>query len=156
MRTNPETYSPFNPMTHQPVGDFEMPMAFNQTPRFENLNKVQVNVFCYQKKDLIPLRISKRQKLPCFLDLLLLSNGEGYHYVLIRNDLEILVIFLKQKVPRSRSKICRNCFHVCYAAEIYERHIETCMQNEVATIKLPDETKNDLQFRNYLSRWFAL
>ena len=26
MRTNPETYSPSNPMTHQPVGDFEMPI----------------------------------------------------------------------------------------------------------------------------------
>ena len=59
MRTNPETYSTSNPMTHEPVGDFEMPMAFNQIPRFENLNKVQVNVFRYQKKDLIPLRISK-------------------------------------------------------------------------------------------------
>ena len=50
MRTNPETYSTSNPMTHQPVGDFEMPMAFSQIPRFENLNKVQVNVFRYQKK----------------------------------------------------------------------------------------------------------
>ena len=122
MRTKPETYSTSNPMTHQPVGDFEMPMAFNQIPRFENLNKVQVNVFRYQKKDLIPLRISKRQELPFILDLLLLSDGQAYHYVLIK-DLKILVSNLKQQVPRSSSKICRNCFHVCYTAEIYERHI---------------------------------
>ena len=154
MRTNPETYSTSNPMTHQPVGHFEMPMAFNQIPRFENLNKVQVNVFRYQNKDLIPLRISKRQELPFILDLLLLSDGQAYHYVLIK-DLKILISNLKQQVPRSSSKICRNCFHVCYTAEIYERHIETCMQNEAAAIKLPDETKNELQFQNYQSRWFA-
>ena len=59
MRTNPETYITSNPMSHQPVGEFEMPMTFNQIPRFEKLNKVQVNVFRYQNKDLIPLRISK-------------------------------------------------------------------------------------------------
>ena len=38
MRTNPGTYSPPNPLTHQPVGDFEMPIAFNKTPTLENLN----------------------------------------------------------------------------------------------------------------------
>ena len=49
MGTNPEKYSPSNPMTHQPV-DFKMPMAFNQIPRPEIFNKVQVNVFRYQKR----------------------------------------------------------------------------------------------------------
>ena len=29
------------------------------------------------------------------------------------------------------------------------------MQNEAATIKLKDETKNDPHFQNYQSRWFA-
>ena len=133
MRTNPETYSPSNPMTHQSVGDFEMPMAFNQILRFENLNKVQVNVLRYQRKDLIPLQISKRQELPFILDLLLLSDGQAYHYVLIE-DLKILISNLKQQVPRSSCKICRNCVRVCYTAEIYERHIESCMQNEAAPV----------------------
>ena len=154
MRTNPETYSISNPMTHQRVGDFELPMAFNQISRFENLEKVQVNVIRYQKTGLIPLRISKRQELPFILDLLLLSDSRAYHYVLIKN-LKVLISNLKQQVLRSSSKICRNCFHVCYTAEIYERHFETCMQNEAAAIKLPDETKNDPQFQNNQSRWFA-
>ena len=152
MGTIPETYSPSNPMLHQPFGDFEMPMAFNQIPRFENLNKVQVNVFRYQKKDLIPLRISKRQELPFILDLLL-SDSQAYHYVLIK-DLKILVSNLQQQVPRSSSKICCNCFHVCYTTEIYEGHIETCMQNEADRIKLPDESKRP-KFQNYQSRLFA-
>ena len=141
-------------MKHQPVGDFEMPMALNQILRFENLSKVQINVFRYQKEYLIPLRIWKQQELPFILDLLLLSNGRAYHYVCIK-DLRNLISNLEQQVPRSSSKKCRNCFQVCYTAENYERHNETCMQNEAATIKLPDETKNDLQFQNYQSRWLA-
>ena len=58
MRTNPEIYSRCNPVKHHLV-----PMAFDQTLSFENLNKVQVNAFRYQKKDLIPLMhsVSKRK-----------------------------------------------------------------------------------------------
>ena len=153
MKTNSETYSSSNPMTHQPVGDSEMPMSFNQILRFEKLSEVQVIVFRYQKKDLIPLRVAKRQELPFILNLLL-SVGQDYQYILIK-DLKVLVSTLKQQLPRSGSKIHRNCFHVCYTAEIYETVIETCMQNEAATIELPVETKNDLQVQNYQSKWFA-
>ena len=42
MRKNQEKYCPSNPMTHQPVGDLELPMAFNQILRFENLTKVKL------------------------------------------------------------------------------------------------------------------
>ena len=154
MKTSPQTYSASNPLAHQPMGEFQMPMGFNDIPRFENLNIVQVNVFRYQKKGLIPLRISKKQDFPFILDLLLLSDGQAYHYVLIK-DLKLFVSNIRQHVPRSGSKICRNCFHVCYTGEIYDRHIQTCFQNEAATIKLPDETNNLLEFTNYQSRWFA-
>ena len=92
--------------------------------------------------------------MPFILDLLPLSDGQADHYVLIKK-LKILVSNLKQQVPRSSNKICRNRFHVCYTAKKYEKHIETCMQNEAATVKLPDQTKNDLQIQNYQPRWFA-
>ena len=116
LRTTPKTYSLSNPMTHQPVGDFEKLMAFNQLPRFENLNKLQVTVFRYQNKNFIPLRRSKRQELPFILDLLFLSDGQTYLYDLIK-DLKNLVSNMKQRVPRSSSKKCRICFHVCYRVE---------------------------------------
>ena len=57
MRTSPETISPPDRTTNQPVADFEMPMAFHQIPRFENLDKVKIKIFRYQGKDLIQLRI---------------------------------------------------------------------------------------------------
>ena len=66
--TNPETFSPSNPKTYQLTGVFEMPMAFNKTPRSEKLKRVQVNVFCYQKTDFIPLDSSKWRESPFILD----------------------------------------------------------------------------------------
>ena len=83
--TNPETYSFSHPMIHQPVGGFEMLMAFNQIPRFPNLIKYQVNVFRYQKIDLIPLRYLKRQDLPFILDLLVLRDCQAFHFVSIKD-----------------------------------------------------------------------
>ena len=69
MRTNPESYRSSSSMTHEPVGNIEPPMAFNQNSGFENLVKIQVNVFCYQKKICIPLRMSKEQNVPFISDL---------------------------------------------------------------------------------------
>ena len=126
MRMKSETYSPSHPMTHQPVGDFEMPMAFNQIRRFENLNKVQINLFRYQKKDLIPTRILKQQELPLILNLLLLSDGQAYHYVFIEY-LKTSVSNLKQQATISSNKFCRNCFQVRYKVETYwDLHAKRC------------------------------
>ena len=95
-KTNPETDIPSISTTHHSVGDFVMPTAFNQIPTFENLNKVQVNVFRYQRRYLIPLRIPKRQEVPFIVDLLLFNNGQAYQYLLIE-DLKLLVSNLKQQ-----------------------------------------------------------
>ena len=152
MRMNPETFSPFNPLTRRPLGDVDVTMAFDQNPRLGNLNK-KVSVFRYQKQDLIPLRLSKPEDLPFMLDLLL-GDGQAYHNVLTK-DLKILVTNLKQQIPRSCSKICRSCLNACYTAEMYGKHLATCMQNEAATFKPPDVAKNNLRVQNYQTRWFA-
>ena len=44
-KTSPDTYGPANPIAHQPAGDFAMPMSLKELPRFEKINKVQINVF---------------------------------------------------------------------------------------------------------------
>ena len=44
-KSNPIMYSSENPRAKQPVGEFMMPMAFHQMEKFEQLNKVRVNVF---------------------------------------------------------------------------------------------------------------
>ena len=67
LRTSPETYGRSNLLAHQPVCGFEKPMEFYQTPKFERLNNIQVNVFQYRKKTLIPVLISKKEIFVSFL-----------------------------------------------------------------------------------------
>ena len=150
-RTNPLTYHPSNAATHQAVGDFEMPMSLNRIDRFEDLNQVQVNVFRYEKKALLPLRISKHKDFNFVLDLLLLSNGNTHHYVLI-TDLYKLICSVRGKSYRSRSVLCRNCFYVCSSLNSYRDHQRTCLQNAPAEITMPTEENKFVKFKHLQAR----
>ena len=153
-KTNPGTYNPtYNPLAKKHAGNFRMPMPFHELERFEKLNKVQVNVFILEKKDLLPLRVSKFPS-DFIMDLLLLSEGGSHHYVLI-TDLKHFVNFLKNKQSRSRDEICRNCFHICSSTGSFEIHKLNCYENEAAAIILPDEHKNIHQFKNTRAVWFV-
>ena len=70
------------PEIHQPLGEFDMPMGFEDILELEKLNDVQVNVFGYDKGQLFPLQISSYES-EFLMDLLLLYDGDHHHYVLI-------------------------------------------------------------------------
>ena len=52
------------------MGEFPTPVPFNQFDHFEKLDGVQVNVFRFEEKDLVPLRVSKYDS-DLVMDLLL-------------------------------------------------------------------------------------
>ncbi|XP_075254812.1 uncharacterized protein LOC142346188 [Convolutriloba macropyga] len=94
---SPATYGPTNPIAKQANGVFSMPMGFHQMTKFEDLNDVRVNVFRYADSGLTPFRVSKKLNCDFNLDLLLLSDGQMHHYVLIRN-LRSLVHRVRERV----------------------------------------------------------
>ena len=153
-KSNPDTYNPrTNPLAKKHHGDVSMPMRFNEIERFEKLNKVQVNVFRLEKKDLLPLRVSKFVS-DFIMDLLLLPEGGSHHYALI-TDLKRFVNFLKNKQSKSRDEICRNCFHICSSTKFLENHKLNCFENEAAAIVLPNEQKRLHQFKSSRAIWFV-
>ena len=115
-----------------------------------------VKKFCfrYNKKQLLPLRLSKRKPFPFVLDLLLLQNEKTYHYVLIINLMK-LVAKVKGREYRDRSELCRNCFHVCSSVELLTSHQKVCLENESVQITMPTLDKNNVKFENYAARWFS-
>ena len=151
--TSPPLYSSNNPAAHQPLGNFDMPMGFKDMVAFEDLNQVQVNVFKYEKKQLFPLRLSKKSEFEFVVDLLLLQENSVYHYVLIKNLLNV-VNHVKQRRPQSDDVICRNCFHICSASK-YTTHYASCMKFEAATIEMPSVDKNKVVFQNFNARAHA-
>jgi len=131
-----------------------MPMPFNKIEAFEKINNVQVNIFQYEQKNLVPLKVSQRKDVNLIMDLLLLSDGSAYHYVLIL-DLKNLINHVKGLEYRADSKVCRNCFHMCFSPDAYQRHVSYCYTNEPAAIKMPSIEKCKLHFKNCQARWFA-
>ena len=120
-KTSPTTYQQQN--IHQPVGEFEMPMKFEQMKAFETLNDVTTNVFGYDKGQFYPLRVSSFES-DFVMDLLLLYDADIYHYVLI-SDLVKVVCKVRDLKFRFGYRICRNCFWLCLdGLECYNIHTE--------------------------------
>ncbi|XP_063726649.1 uncharacterized protein LOC134854357 [Symsagittifera roscoffensis] len=88
------------------------------------------------------------------MDLLLLSDGSAYHYVLI-NDLTKLVNFIRKRAPRDRNEICRNCFHTCTSNDILRRHQEICNRQDGIEITMPGPDNDRHVFKNFGARSFV-
>ena len=100
----------------------------------------------YHDKQLLPLRLSTGKTFRSILDLLLLSDGEKYHFVLII-DLLKLVSKISGKEYRDRNFLCRKCFHVSASEESFP--------NDSVQIRMPEPGKNKLVFDNYAAIWFS-
>ena len=151
--TSPEFYQ--NMSLLQPASEFTMPMGFNDIDKFETLNDVQVNVFGFEKRDLFPMRVSKRTTSQLSLDMLLLYENEKHHYVLIK-DLCRLFCFIKNIKFRSPLHLCRNCLYLCHKdVEQFKDHVEVCGNNPPAVIRMPKPDNNLYKFTNWSATWFA-
>ena len=105
-------------------------------------------------KQLVPLRVTREIKDNLEIDLLLVDDGQEYHYILIL-DLLRLVRLVKGTTTLTHRVLCRNCFHVCMNESTYKRHQISCLQHEPAVVKMPLPEKNKLKFKNWPARWFA-
>ena len=151
-KTSPATYQQEN--IHQPVGEFEMPMGFEQMKAFETLTDVAINVFGYDKGQIYPLRVSSFES-DFVMDLLLLYDADIYHYVLI-NDLVKVVCKVRDLKFRFGYRICRNSFWLCRdGLESYNIHTENCYLNAPAVIQMPSPDKNEYKFSNFSATWFV-
>ena len=153
--TDPYTYTKFG--THQASDDFVMPMSFNMIPQFERLNNVQVNVFQYQKGDLIPMIVSKFESSDNFImDLLLLYEPGMHHFVLIKDLLRFVCEVRKQKF-RSFLQLCRNCFQIQNNEIDHKTHERLCKDHEPAVVITPTAENgcHKYKFKNYQALWYA-
>ena len=89
-RESPQTYSSRNPLAHQAEGEFDMPMGFGQMLRFEKLNDCKIKVFRYTEKQLVPLRVTRQKGDGLEIDLLLVDDGQEYHYILMLDLLRLV------------------------------------------------------------------
>ena len=122
------------------------PVNIKQMNKIEKQNGINVNVFSYENKQLFPIRISK-EKNKDFLNLLLITENENQHYVLIKDFNKFMYSKTKYK---ARKHFCMYCLQ-CFSSErVLNDHTENCMVlNGEQAIKMPSKKDNILKFNNF-------
>ena len=103
--------------------------------KFEHYNQISINVFGYEKGEVIPVRITT-ERFNNHVNLLLISNGKKSHYCWIK-DLNKLLN--DQKSNTHRHYFCHYCLHGFTQETLLIDHIPYCQIHGPQKIVLPTE-----------------
>ena len=123
----------------------EFPVAAKQYNKIEKQNEININVFGYENKQKYPIHVSKEKYEDC-MNLLLITENENKHYVLIKDFNKFMYDTTKHK---DKKHFCMHCLQ-CFSSErVLTTHKENCFQvNGAQAIKMPDKNDNILKFNN--------
>ena len=123
------------------------PVKINQIPKFEQQNKIRVNIFgfdCVEKNTCIFPRYISNNVYENTVNLLLISNDQRSHYILIKN----INGLLRNKTNHgSGMKYCLRCLQNFSSPKLLEIHTLMCAKKEIQTTTMP--TENTMKFTNY-------
>ena len=129
---------------------FKFPVKVVDINKFENANPKLpgINVFSVDyKKVIYPLRMASRDPSKT-IDLFLYEENGKCHYSLIKN-FSRLIRSQKTKCSSYPLKICKRCFNHFTSELKLQKHINYCMNNEVAVAKMPKEGEDSiLRYKN--------
>ena len=112
------------------------PVTVNQIPKIEKQNKININLFGYDKSP-YPIYISKARNID-HLDLLYIEKEEEevkQHYVYIKDFNRFMYHFSKHK---EKKHFCKNCFQCFYSEDVLAKHITNCIEiNGVQAVEMP-------------------
>ena len=102
----------------------ESPTPINQISRVEKQNKMAINVFGYENKELKVYRFSNQPLRMARINILLMHKEEGIrsHYVWITYFNRLLY----QTKHQHRQHFCERCLHGYSRKALLERHIPEC------------------------------
>ena len=126
--------------------NIEFPVKINQYNKIEKQNEININVFGYENKQPYPIYISK-EKYEKHLELLLITEDENKHYVLIKDFNRFM---FNQTKHEHRKHFCMYCLQRFSSEEVLKNHKDNCIQlNGEQAIKMPDKSNNTLKFNNF-------
>ena len=119
----------------------EFPVATKQYNTIEKKNEIG-----YENKQPYPIYVSK-EKYERHKELLLITEDENKHYILIENFNRFLYNQTKHKESKN---FCMHCLQ-CFSSErVLNNHKDNCIQvNGTQAVKMPDKDNNILKFNNF-------
>ena len=124
----------------------EFPVNIKQYSKIEKQNKININVFGYEEKQPYPIYVSK-EKFEDTMNLLLITQYENKHYVLIKDFNKFMYNQTKHK---ERKHFCMYCLQCFSSEKILTSHKENCISiNGKQAIKMPEKDNNTIKFMNH-------
>ena len=126
--------------------EIEFPVTIKQINKIEKKNDIRINVFGYEDKKPYPIFVSK-EKYDKEMNLLLITDNDNKHYVLIKDFNKFMYNQTKHK---ERKHFCMHCLQ-CFSSErVLTNHKDNCIQvNGEQAVKMPEKGKNILKFDNH-------
>ena len=124
----------------------EFPVTIKQYNKIEKQNEININVFGYENKQPYPIFVSK-EKYDRQMNLLLITEDENKHYVLIEDFNTFMFNKTKHK---ERKHFCMHCLQCFSSEEVLSTHKDNCIQvNGTQAVKMPNKDNNILKFNNF-------
>ena len=124
----------------------EFPVSQKHYNKVEKQNNIRINVFGYEKGQPFPIHISK-ETFEDQMNLLLITEDEKKHYVLIK---DFNAFMYNQSKHKERKHFCMFCLQ-CFSSErILANHANNCLTiNGMQAINMPKPGQNILNFKNF-------
>ena len=124
----------------------DFPLSQKHYNKVEKQNNIRINVFGYEKGLPFPIHISK-ETFEDQMNLLLITEDEKKHYVLIKN---FNAFMYNQSKHKERKHFCMYCLQ-CFSSErILANHVNNCLTiNGAQAINMPKQGENILKFNNF-------
>ena len=124
----------------------EFPVTVKQINKIEKQNNICINLFGYEEKQKFPIYISK-EKFTDHMELLLITEGENNHYVLIKDFNKFMFNRTKHE---HRKHFCMHCLQCFSREDVLTEHKNNCISiNGEQAIKMPEKDNNTLKFMNH-------
>ena len=124
----------------------EFPVGVKYYNKIEKQNSININVFGYENKQPYPIYVSK-EKYEDHMELLLVTENENMHYVLIKDFNKFMY---NQTKHEHRKHFCMHCLQCFTSDRVLNKHRENCIEiNGTQAIKMPDKDNNILKFNNF-------
>ena len=122
------------------------PVSQKHYNKVEKQNNIRINVFGYEKGQPFPIHISK-ETFEYQMNLLLITEDEKKHYVLIK---DFNAFMYNQSKHKERKHFCMYCLQ-CFSSErILANHANNCLTiNRAQAINMPKQGENILKFNNF-------
>ena len=127
-------YKPFEDELDIEGIDFSTPI--NQIPNFEKKNDLNINVFGWEKEEVVPIYIS-RHSSETVINLLLISKDDKRHYCLIKNFSRLMAYRTKHE---QQQFYCFTCLHGFCRQQLLDKHREVCGPKKVQRLTFPEDT----------------